>query len=182
MNKVIFKHIPNKKIAYVLDILFTTVVAIIIAFGVRTFIGSPAVASGASMLPTIENGERVYINKLSYLFKEPQKDDIIVFNFSKNEKYIKRIIGLSGDRIDTRGNHIYVNGEKLEDDFQNKFSYFGDRKYPFIVEEGSFFVLGDNRDVSKDSRYISVGNVSKDQIIGRVDFKFYPLNKFEKFK
>ena len=114
-----------------------------------------------------------------YRLKDPKRGDIIVFRYPEDENldYIKRIIALSGDRVRIRGDKVYVNGEFLDESYTRyvEGSYRGDYIYDdVVVPEGHFFVLGDNRDNSRDSRYW--GFVSRENMVGRAFLVYYPLN------
>ncbi|EMN7732547.1 signal peptidase I [Bacillus cereus] len=159
--------------------------ALIIAFIVRQFLFSPMNVIGESMLPTFENKDKVMVSKLSYL----QRFDIVVFDApDANEYYIKRVIGLPGDSIEMKDEVLYINGKEIEQPYlegiKGDNNSSGMRTGDFTLQEltgetkvpeGSLFVLGDNRIISKDSR--SFGFVSKESIIGEVKFQYYPLDR-----
>ena len=160
---------------------------VIVIWAILTFVGQRTVVSGSSMYDTLEDGDNLWIDKFTYHFEEPKRFDIVVFPYRDSSVYyIKRIIGLPGEkiRIDDEGN-IYVNGTPLNDEFgyepiepgmvgrANKDIFLGDNEY---------FVLGDNRNDSKDSRFAEVGNIRRDQIEGKAAFRIWPLSKFGKIK
>lgn len=180
MEKIKKTHRANKK-QLIKEYVFLILLSVIVFYGARTFIGLPARANGESMYPTIKDNEIVIVNRLAYLFSKPKKNDIIIFPYSMDKSYIKRIIGVEGDEINIFENSIYINGNILSDAYSQDVSSEGDRQYPFIVEKNSYFVLGDNRLASMDSRYSSVGNVKKEKITGRVDIKIYPFKLFSFF-
>ena len=143
------------------------------------YVYATAEISGPSMNPTLHHGERVIINKLVYLFDEPQKGDIIAFPYPANplDKHVKRIIGEPGDLIEIQGNEFYVNGQLLEDGFVvDELVSVGDITYPVSVGEDEYFVLGDNRNNSKDSRSSLVGLIQKENIIGKIWVRFFPFD------
>jgi signal peptidase I len=130
------------------------------------------------MEPTLHNGERLFVDKLSYRFSEPGRGDIIVFTpeGAPGRKYIKRVVGLPGDQVKIRDKKVYVNGKQIEEDYilEATLGNFG----PYKVPEKHIFVLGDNRNNSADSRYTSlVGFVSYDDISGRAFWVYWPLGK-----
>ena len=128
---------------------------------------------------TLHNGDNLIVDKLSYRFHDPERFDIIVFpfQFQDNTYYIKRIIGLPGETVTIRDGKVYINDstEPLRDDFcpETPVGDFG----PYEVPEGCYFMLGDNRNVSKDSRYWLNPYVEKDKIIGKAFLRYWPLNK-----
>ncbi len=157
-----------------------TLLIFIIAFAfIRTFIGQPVVTNGESMSPTLVHGDMIFVEKVSYLFKDPKQGDIIVFPYpaDPSKEYIKRIIGVPGDEIDLVNNDFFVNGKRLDDPFAVDIVPLGDVQFPLTVGEGQYFVLGDNRIVSHDSRHSEVGLIDEDDIVGKAFFKFYPFNR-----
>ena len=146
---------------------------------VITFVGQRTEVEGASMENTLHNGDNLIVDKLSYRFHDPERFDIIVFpfQFQDNTYYIKRIIGLPGETVTIRDGKVYINDstEPLRDDFcpETPVGDFG----PYEVPEGCYFMLGDNRNVSKDSRYWLNPYVEKDKIIGKAFLRYWPLNK-----
>ena len=146
---------------------------------VITFVGQRTEVEGASMENTLHNGDNLIVDKLSYRFHDPERFDIIVFpfQFQDNTYYIKRIIGLPGETVTIRDGKVYINDstDPLRDDFcpETPVGDFG----PYEVPEGCYFMLGDNRNVSKDSRYWLNPYVEKDKIIGKAFLRYWPLNK-----
>ena len=134
------------------------------------------------MEPKLSDQDNLIVDKITYQFKDPERYDIIVFPFQyeENTYYIKRIIGLPGETvyIDREGN-IYINDELLEDGYGREVIKEPGRAYePITLGDDEYFVLGDNRNNSSDSRDPSVGNVKKDSIIGRAWLRIWPLEKF----
>lgn len=150
------------------------VLAVII---IRTFIVTPAIVSGASMDNTLENGQLVIINKFIYNFKDINRFDIVVVkNKADKDKIIKRVIGLPNEKIEYIDNNLYINGELVETNIK-----FADtNNFKTITSEGEYFVLGDNRKVSKDSRIL--GNFTEKEIVGKVNIRLFPFNKIGKVK
>ena len=142
---------------------------------IRTFLVTPAIVSGASMDNTLEDGQLVIINKLIYRISDIKRFDIVVLsNELNNDKIIKRVIGLPNEKIEYRQNRLYINDELVEVDFQYKET----DNFSYTTKDGEYFVLGDNRPVSKDSRMLGV--FKKDDFIGRVKYRLYPFSKFGK--
>ncbi len=154
----------------------TIVFAVTVAFLVNNFIVVNAQIPSGSMENTIMTGDRLWANRLAYISEEPQRGDIIVFKFPDNEKelYVKRIIGVPGDKIEIYGGAVYINGEKLEEDYlkeaMDKDGVWG----VYEVPDGAYFVLGDNRNVSIDARYWQNTYVYKKNILGKAILKYYP--------
>ena len=161
-------------ILYILAVLLGTWLII-------TFVGQRTSVSGSSMEPTLHNGDQLIMDKLTYHFSEPERFDIIVFPFqyADDTYYVKRIIGLPGEtvQIDPEGN-IYINGELLEEDYGLETILSpGLAAEPVLLGEAEYFVLGDNRNNSSDSRDPSVGNIHRSDIIGKAWVRIWPLNK-----
>ncbi|WP_105615884.1 signal peptidase I [Vallitalea okinawensis] len=161
---------------------WTKEIAIIlfIVWFIISFVAQNTKVSGHSMEPTLSDGDFLIINKFIYDFAEPAKGDIVVFphNGDESEIYIKRVIGLPGDEIDIRGGKVYVNEVMLEEDYVSEDIYnTGNIEYPFTVSEDKYFVMGDNRNNSYDSRYLEVGLVPIDEIIGKASIRIWPLNE-----
>ena len=165
----------------ILSWVFYIAFVLVLTWVIITFVGQRTRVDGRSMMNTLHDGDNLIVEKLSYRFSDPKRFDIIVFPpTGKKEYYIKRIIGLPGEtvQIDENGN-IYINGELLEENYgaetiQNP----GRAANPITLSDDEYFVMGDNRNNSKDSRSEEVGNVKRSQIIGRAWLRIWPLNKF----
>ena len=153
------------------------VMAFAIAFLLKTFIFQIAYVKGSSMEPTLHEGEILVISKLSNHLGTPKRGQVIVLNDQhENKDLIKRIIGLPGEEVDIVEGRVYINGEALEKDYsETETEDFGFVKS--MVEPNQFFVLGDNRPYSRDSRLDAIGLVEKKSILGRAVFRLWPLNK-----
>ena len=149
-------------------------IAVFLALLIRFFVVEVFLVRGQSMYPTLENGERLIVNKFIYYFYEPDYKDIIVFRYTENEDYIKRVIAVAGDEVKIKDNKVKRNGSPLKED------YFLDDEmddYQAVeVPPGHLFVLGDNRNSSKDSRHDALGFVSKEEVKGKAFFVFWPLD------
>ena len=161
-------------------------VVLILTFLVVTYVGQRTKVSGSSMEPMLSDGDNLIVDKLSYRFSEPERFDIIVFPFRYAEKtyYIKRIIGLPGETvfIDEEGN-IYINDELLSESYGREVIEDPGRAYePVTLGENEYFVLGDNRNNSSDSRDPVVGNIHRDEFIGKAWVRIWPLNKIGMIK
>ncbi len=164
-----------KKEFFKFIITFFTIL-FIIWFFINTIILNAVVPTG-SMKNTINPNDRIIANRLAYLFSEPKRFDIIIFPYPDDEDiiYVKRIIGLPGETVEIIDGEVYINGSEtpLYDYFvtvEKPTGNFG----PYVVPDDCYFVLGDNRNDSKDSRYWENKFVSKDKILGKVIFKYYP--------
>lgn len=159
------------------------IVALLLVWLLLTFVAQNSTVYGSSMEPTLYSGEMIIVNKFIYRFTEPLRGDIIVFEHEDavkgKELMIKRIIGMPGDTVELIDGDVYINGEKYDESgyLVEKTEITGNITEPFVVPENSYFVMGDHRSVSKDSRYSDVGAISKDQIIGKASFRFWPLDK-----
>lgn len=158
-----------KKIWYsIKDYVYIVLIVVLI----RTFLVTPAAVSGSSMESTLNNHDLVIINKLVYRIKSIERFDIVVVNNDEdNDRIIKRIIGLPNETIEYKDNKLYINGKLVE----TKLNFKDTTDFKVETKEDEYFVLGDNRPVSKDSRIL--GNFSKKDIIGRVGIRFYPFDK-----
>ena len=161
-------------------------VVLILTFLVVTYVGQRTKVSGSSMEPMLSDGDNLIVDKLSYRFSEPERFDIIVFPFryAKKTYYIKRIIGLPGETvfIDEEGN-IYINDELLSESYGREVIEDPGRAYePVTLGENEYFVLGDNRNNSSDSRDPVVGNIHRDEFIGKAWVRIWPLNKMGMIK
>lgn len=172
----------KKIIKEVLDTSIYLLVVLLLTYLVIAFVGQRTVVSGASMEYTLSDGDNLIVDKISYRFSEPKRFDIIVFPFQYADEtyYIKRVIGLPGEtvRIDDEGN-IYINGEILDENYGREVIEWPGRAYEEItLAPDEYFVLGDNRNNSSDSRDPSVGNIRKNDIIGRAWVRIWPLSEF----
>ncbi len=145
------------------------------------FVGQRTQVQGSSMEPKLSSEDNLIVDKISYRFHDPERFDIVVFPFryEENTFYIKRVIGLPGEtvRIDEKGN-ILINGEILEENYGKEVIQSPGRAYEDIVlADDEYFLMGDNRNNSTDSRDPSVGNVRRDEIVGRAWLRIWPLDQ-----
>ena len=162
------------------EALKTIALSAVLAFGIRSFVAEARYIPSGSMLPTLQINDRLIIDKISYNFRNPDRGDIIVFSPTdalKQQKFkdafIKRLIGLPGDKVEVKDGKVYVNNQLLKENYiEEKPNYnFG----PVKVPPNQFLVLGDNRNNSYDSHYW--GFVPRDRIIGRAVVRFWPPNR-----
>lgn len=147
--------------------------AFIVAFIISNFVIVNAKIPSGSMISTINKKDKVIGFRLAYLFSEPKRGDIIVFDSPVEDKiYIKRVIGIPGDKIEIKSNKVYINGEFLEEDYVKNGWTNSPGTYTYEVPKNQYFVMGDNRNNSIDSR--SWGFVDEDAILAKAIFKYYP--------
>lgn len=148
---------------------------------VITFVGQRTEVEGASMENTLHNGDNLIVDKLSYRFHDPERFDIIVFpfQFQDNTYYIKRIIGLPGETVQIVDGEIYINGEVLQESYGREVMQdAGLAAEPITLGDDEYFVLGDNRNYSSDSRDPSVALIHRKEIVGRAWLRIWPLSSF----
>ena len=152
-----------------------------VTFLIITFVGQRTHVSGESMKNTLDHGDQLIVDKITYRFRDPERFDIIVFPFhyKENTYYIKRIIGLPGETVQIADGTIYINGQVLEESYGREVMQDpGIAAEPITLGEDEYFVLGDNRNQSSDSRDPSVGLIHRDEIIGRAWLRIWPLDSF----
>ena len=160
------------------EILLAVMAAVVLVLSV----GFRISVVGPSMSPTLENGERILVNRIGYKLFDPKRNDLVVFLPNGNEKahyYIKRVIALPGDRVQIKDGIVYINGEPFEE--KAEVSAIENQllaEDEIVIGKDEYFVLGDNRNNSEDSRYASIGNVKKEHIVGQAWLIVYPWNKF----
>lgn len=174
-----------------LDWIKALLVAGLLAFIVRMFLFTPIVVDGPSMLPTLENGDHLIVNKFSYIIGEPEQFDIVVFHASADKDYIKRVIGLPGEHVRVENDTLFIDGERVEETFiqeQKQALRDSEQVYTFdfsiedlpggfqTVPEGYVLVLGDNRTNSTDSRML--GMIPIDQLVGKAEVLYWPVDRF----
>lgn len=178
------KKVEERNFSWKREILSTVLyllAVVALTFLFVKFVGQRTHVNGDSMNVTLEDGDNLIVDKLSYRFKDPERYDIIVFPYRYQEKtyYIKRIIGLPGETVQIIDGMVYIDGEMLPESYGKEvMEYAGIASESIELAEDEYFVLGDNRNNSSDSRDPSVGNVHKDQIIGKAFVRIWPLNKF----
>lgn len=176
----------NKKLKEVLSTSLYLLIVLVLTFLIVTYVGQRTKVIGSSMEPMLTDGDNLIVDKISYRFEDPRRFDIIVFPFRYAEKtyYIKRIIGLPGETIyiDEEGT-IYIDGEVLEESYGKEVIIDPGRAYePVTLGEDEYFVMGDNRNNSSDSRDPVVGNIHQDEFIGKAWMRIWPLKKMGMIK
>ncbi|SDB88441.1 signal peptidase I [Pelagirhabdus alkalitolerans] len=168
---------------------FSWLKAILIAFVLvwilRAFVFMPIAVEGPSMLPTLRSDDHVIIEKVSYRFSDPARFDVIVFNATEEKDYVKRIVGLPGETVEIRDDQLFIDGESIDEPFIDEIrnnqayglTYTDDYIFEGVIPEGHYFVLGDNRQNSTDSR--AIGLVEEDDIIGQAVLTYWPLRRIQ---
>lgn len=149
--------------------------AVVLAAIIVLFVARAFTVDGPSMQPTLHTGERLLIDKVTYRLRDPHRGDVVVFRYPSDPRqyYIKRVVGLPGDEIRITGGLLHINGTAIHEEYTIGpiFGEYG----PYTVPDGRYFVLGDNRNNSEDSRSHRVGAVPRDLIIGRALVRYWPL-------
>ncbi|KAA9006621.1 signal peptidase I [Paenibacillus spiritus] len=182
---------PPKKKNEVLEWIKAIAIALVLVILIRWLLFKPFIVDGPSMKPSFHTGERVIVNEILYKFREPERGEVIVFHVPQEGRdFIKRVIGVAGDKVQVEGDVVTVNGKPIDEPYLKKAleqahennQLWNDKNFPNetfpngTVPDGHVFVMGDNRSDSTDSRMI--GYVSLDEIVGRADLVFWPLKDF----
>lgn len=164
-------------------------IGLIIFVFIRTFFFSNYVVEGESMQPTLEDGNKLIVNKIGYQIGDLDRFDVIVFHANEKEDYVKRIIGLPGDEIQYKDDQLFINGKKVEEPYLEKYRNqtltrrltedftLTEKTGVETVPEGKLFVLGDNRLGSYDSRQF--GFITVEQVVGKVNLRYWPLDHMD---
>ena len=153
------------------------VIAAAIAFVVNNFLIANSIIPTASMEPTVMTGSRVFGSRLSYIGSDPQRGDVIIFRWPDDESiyFVKRIIGLPGEKVDIIQGRVYINGEVLDEPYIAEPMYEDEEPMHFEVPANAYFCMGDNRNNSADARYWKNTWVYRDKIVAKVGIKYWPL-------
>ena len=163
----------------ILRVLTTILIAVGLAFILITYVGERTKVSGHSMEPNLHDQDQVLLDKLTYKFRNPERYEIIVFPGPEREGqlFVKRVIALPGETVRITNGKVYVNNKEVKDYSKDHTTDPCELKTTMHLSRDEYFVLGDNRDNSNDSRYKEVGPVKRSKIIGRIIFRFYPWKK-----
>ena len=178
VKKPLFTDKVKKEIREWIISLATAVIAVLI---IRTFLFTIIRVDGPSMMNTLHDGDRLYVNVLDMKLNGPERFDVVILHYpERSEQFVKRVIGLPGDTLEVREGVLYVNGEAVEEAFLAqdriaRFSKSANNIAPTVVPEGQYFVMGDNRDNSNDSR--NVGFITEDMFVGKVRYIIWPLDR-----
>ena len=172
------KSNPLRELA---GMLVYIIIVLAVTFLFITFVGQRTHVSGESMENTLDDGDQLIVDKITYRFKDPERFDSIdfPFHYKENTYYIKRIIGLPGETVQIADGLIYIDGEVLQESYGREVIQDpGLAAEPITLGEDEYFVLGDNRNQSSDSRDPSVGLIHRDEIVGRAWLRIWPLDSF----
>ena len=161
--------------------LLYIVLIIALTWIVVTFVGQRTEVSGSSMETTLSDKDQLIVDKMTYRFRDPKRYDIVVFpyQYQDNTYYIKRIIGLPGETVQILSGMVYIDGMRLDEHYGNEIMENpGIAEEPLTLGEDEYFVLGDNRNNSEDSRFASVGMVKRKNVVGKVWMVIEPFDSF----
>ena len=180
MSNFLRRYQENTRLLNTLKIVADIAIIIVAAYVIILFTCYRTNISGNSMQPVLCNNDTVLINKFAYAYSSPKRYDVIAFKTSDSgfdKIYIKRVIGVPGDKVLIKDGKVYINDKQLEDDvFTDNILTAGLAKNELYLNKGEYFCLGDNRNNSEDSRFANIGNVKSDYIIGRAWFKLLPIS------
>lgn len=169
------KKINSELLKDIFELMMGTLVAIFLAFAITYFVGMRTSVIGDSMEPALYNGQEILINRFIYKISSPQRGDVIVFLPNGNQKthyYVKRVMALPGETVQIKNGKVYIDGELLEeDDSYDKIADAGIAENEIVLNDNEYFVLGDNRNSSEDSRSGNIGAVDGSNIIGKAWFR-----------
>lgn len=161
-----------------LDYAKVIILALLISFGIKTFVVTSTIVDGRSMNPTVNHGDRLMVNKLFFMKKNITRGDIIDFYVPSAKKYyLKRVMGVEGDTVEIIKDRVYLNGEMLEENYvSTNVTTPHNENTKWVVPQGHVFVLGDNRSNSRDGR--DLGTIPRSDIVGKIVLRYYPFNNF----
>lgn len=170
----------------VLDLVLNVAITVVVLVILKEYVIINAYIPSGSMENTIMPKDRIIGNRLAYLFSEPERGDIIIFKYPDDERqlFVKRIIGLPGETVTIEDAKVYIGEEEilLEESYLKEEWVIDNGSYVFEIPEGSYLVLGDNRNNSKDSRYWGNTYVTEEKILGKAVFRYWPFDSFGKLK
>ena len=172
-------HADDKDYKHTLNFEFVMflIIVLCIAVGLRLLVFEPTKVEGDSMFPTLLNGERMFVEKVSFIFEEPQRGQIIICRYPDYDvTCVKRVVGLPGDTIQVMNGFVYVNGEQLDESQYWNGTITNAMMFPVTVGENELFVMGDNRNASDDSRNPSIGAIPYSRVIGRARAVMLPYS------
>lgn len=174
----------KKKESFFSDFFVPVIIGLLIVVVLRTLIFGLFYVPSGSMIPTLQINDHVVVTKFTYHITKPQRGDIVVFNYpvalketGEKVRYVKRLIGLPGDKIEIKEKHLYINDQLVDEPYISSDSDMADFS-PLVLGEKEYFMMGDNRNHSNDSRYW--GTVEEDLLIGKAQMIYWPLNRLGK--
>ena len=178
-GKQMYLNEEQSRLRLVVGWIVDVVVVISIAWFAVFVLGTQITVTGQSMTPAFAQGETVLMNRLSYLLTGPDRMDIVAFEKEEGKYNIKRVVGLPGETVQIQGGLLYIDGEPLEaPEGLKEAALAGLAENPVVLKKDEYFLLGDNRENSEDSRFSAVGNVKRRQIKGKVWLRIRPLDRF----
>ncbi len=172
----------NRELKIIIDISIFVLIVLVVTYLVFSYVTQRTQVKGSSMETTLYDGDNIMMDKLSYHLRDIERNEVICFTAPRaKETLIKRVIGLPGESVRISGGAIYINGEIIEDRIGG-ISFAGRAESEILLGRNEYFVLGDNRGDSIDSRYEEIGNVNRRDILGRAFFLFYPFNRIRVVK
>lgn len=181
-EQLIWENKRSNKSAIIKELILYGVIFVLCVFIIPRYVVQKTIVDGESMELSLYDQDRLLIDKLTYQFQDPERFDIVVFYpYGKDvdEYYVKRVIGLPGETVQIVGEDIYINDVLLEEDYgKDPITYAGMAAESVLLGEDEFFLLGDNREVSFDSRYEEIGLVHKNMIAGHTLLRIWPLKDF----
>ena len=170
----------SKEVKSILSNVLYIAAVLFLSFLIVRFVGQRTEVIGNSMVPTLPDGNQLITDKITYRFREPERFEVIVFPHEPvNEYYIKRIIGMPGETVEiSEDGRIFIDGKELQEEYGYGITQPHEMQGKIVLGEDEYFVLGDNREVSLDSRYKEVGNIPRSIIIGRAWLRLYPFSEF----
>ena len=168
----------RKKRHFTVDWVVMVIIAIFFSLTIRSFLYEPFDVIGPSMQPTLQSGDFVIVNKWIYQFQQPNRGDVVVFHALEEKDYIKRVIALPGERVAMEKGKLKINGKVMSESYlppTTKTDDFPEQTVP----AGKLFVMGDNRQNSRDSRDPDLGAISMNELVGRVDFIYWPIARWQ---
>lgn len=154
-------------------------IAVVAALIINKFVVCFIRVEGTSMVPTLQNGERLLVTPSSYRFRDPQRGEIVITHYpGRSDRYVKRIIGLPGETIEVKDGCVWINGVPLAEPYADVLMTY--EMEAQIIPEGHYFVMGDNRNHSGDSHSSGIGPIDKNLILGHAHFVVWPLNQVRK--
>ncbi len=162
----------------ILSWIITILIAIIVALLVKTYVFELVTVQQTSMYPTLQENDKLISSKISYITSTPQRYDISIISLKEEDiDYVKRVIGMPGDELYIEDSKVYINGNVIEEPYISQEEEFPD--YPLVtIPQGQYFVIGDNRNNSLDSRAPQIGFIEEDEFIGKVVFRLTPIESF----